>query len=61
MRESSISVIFGEGSQIQAYGGGPITALWDKLLGQTETAAEALAIAQPEIQSHLDQYWADRA
>ena len=61
MRESSISVIFGEGSQIQAYGGGPVTVLWDKLLGQTESAAEALAIAQPEIQSHLDQYWADRA
>ena len=61
MRESSISVIFGEGSQIHAYGGGPVTVLWDKLLGQTETAAEALKIAQPEIQSHLDQYWADRA
>ena len=40
---------------------GPVTVLWDKLLGQTETAAEALKIAQPEIQSHLDQYWADRA
>ena len=61
MRESTISVIFGEGSQINAYRGGAITVLWDKLLGQTETAAEALAVAQPEIQSHLDQYWADRA
>ena len=61
MRDSSISCIFGEGSQIHAYGGGPITVFWDKLLGQTETAAEALAIAQPEIQTQVDQYWADRA
>lgn len=61
MRSSSISTIFGEGSQIGAYGGGPITVLWDKLLGQTETAEEALKIAQPEIQAQLDQYWADRA
>lgn len=61
MRNSSISVIFGEGSQLGAYGGGPINVLWDKLLGQTETAAEALKVAQPEIQTHLDQYWADRA
>ncbi len=61
MRNGSISTIFGEGSQLHAYGGGPITVLWDKLLAQTETAEEALKIAQPEIQSHLDQYWADRA
>ncbi|MEM7537519.1 MAG: sugar ABC transporter substrate-binding protein [Chloroflexota bacterium] len=61
MRTSSISCIFGEGSQIHAYGGGPVTVFWDKLLGQTETAEEALKIAQPEIQIQLDQYWADRA
>ena len=61
MRESSISVIFGEGTQLGAYSGGPITTLWDKLLGQTETAAEALKIAQVEIQELVDQYWADRA
>ena len=61
MRDSSISVIFGEGSQIDAYRGGAITNLWDKLLGQTETAEEALKIAQVEIQDHLDLYWADRA
>lgn len=61
MRDSSISVIFGEGSQLHAYGGGPIGVLWDKLLGQTDTAAEALKIAQPEIQAELDRYWADRA
>ncbi|MCB0125074.1 MAG: extracellular solute-binding protein, partial [Caldilineaceae bacterium] len=46
MRNSSISVIFGEGTQLGAYSGGPITTLWDKLLGQTETAAEALKVAQ---------------
>jgi len=61
MRDSSISVIFGEGTQLGAYSGGPITTLWDKLLGQTESAEEALKIAQVEIQSHVDQYWADRA
>lgn len=61
MRDSSISAIFGQGSQLGAYGGGPITVLWDKLLGQTETAEQALKIAQPEIQAQLDQYWKDRA
>ena len=61
MRDSSISAIFGQGAQIGAYGGGPIQVLWDKLLGQTESAEQALKIAQPEIQSHLDQYWAERA
>jgi hypothetical protein len=61
MRDSSISAIFGQGAQIGAYGGGPIQVLWDKLLGQTESAEQALKIAQPEIQTHLDQYWKDRA
>jgi len=61
MRNSSISVIFGEGTQLGAYSGGPITTLWDKLLGQTETAEEALKIAQVEIQDHVDQYWAERS
>jgi hypothetical protein len=61
MRDSSISAIFGQGAQIGAYGGGPIQVLWDKLLGQTESAEQAIKIAQPEIQTHLDQYWKDRA
>ena len=61
MRSSSISVIFGEGTELGAYSGGPITTLWDKLLGQTETAEEALKVAQTEIQALVDQYWADRA
>jgi len=61
MREGSTPLIMGEGSPIHAYGGGPITALWDKLLGQQETAAEALAIANEEIQAVLDEYWRERA
>lgn len=61
MRNSSISVIFGQGTELGAYSGGPITSLWDKLLGQTETAEEALAVAQTEIQALVDQYWAERA
>ncbi|MCB0062908.1 MAG: extracellular solute-binding protein, partial [Caldilineaceae bacterium] len=61
MRNSSISVIFGEGTELGAYSGGPITTLWDKLLGQTETAEEALKVAQPEIQALVDQYWAERS
>ncbi|MEZ4677651.1 MAG: hypothetical protein R2932_25895 [Caldilineaceae bacterium] len=44
-----------EGTQLGAYSGGPITTLWDKLLGQTETAEEALKIAQTEIQDLVDQ------
>jgi multiple sugar transport system substrate-binding protein len=61
MRNSSISVIFGQGTQLGAYSGGPITTLWDKLLGQTDTAEEALKIAQVEIQELVDQYWAERS
>ncbi|MEZ4661721.1 MAG: hypothetical protein R2911_29570 [Caldilineaceae bacterium] len=60
MRNSSISVIFGQGTELGAYSGGPITTLWDKLLGQTETAEEALKIAQTDIQTLVDQYWAER-
>jgi multiple sugar transport system substrate-binding protein len=61
MREGATPLIMGEGSPIHAYGGGPITALWDKLLGQQQPAAEALAIANTEIQAVLDQYWKDKA
>ena len=61
MADSSVSVIFGEGAQLNAYGGNAIAVLWDKLLAQTETAEEALKIAQVEIQTELDRYWADRA
>ena len=60
MRAGATSLIMGKGSPIGAYGGGPITALWDKLLGTQETAAEALKIANPEIQAILDQYWQDK-
>lgn len=60
MREGATPLIMGEGSPIHAYGGGPITALWDKLLGQQQEAAEALKIANEEIQAVLDQYWKDK-
>jgi multiple sugar transport system substrate-binding protein len=60
MREGATPLIMGEGSVIHAYGGGPITALWDKLLGLQQPAAEALAIANTEIQAALDQYWKDK-
>ncbi|NIP25349.1 MAG: extracellular solute-binding protein [Phycisphaerae bacterium] len=61
MREGSTPVILGEGAQIHAYGGGPITSLWDKLLGLQATAAEAVPEANVEIQRELDEYWRDRA
>lgn len=61
MADSSVSVIFGEGAQIHAYGGNAVDVLWDKLLAQTETAEEALKVAQPAMQEELDRYWADRA
>jgi hypothetical protein len=60
MRNGSTPVIFGEGSTFDAYGGGPITSLWDKLLGQQETAEEALKAANTEIQTLLDDYWSSR-
>ncbi|MHB0856016.1 MAG: extracellular solute-binding protein [Anaerolineae bacterium] len=61
MREGATPVIMGEGAQINAYGGGPITALWDALLGLQMTAEEAVAEYGPQIQAELDTYWADRA
>ena len=60
MREGATPLIMGEGSPINAYGGGPITALWDKLLGLQAPAAEALTVANGEIQAVLDQYWKDK-
>jgi multiple sugar transport system substrate-binding protein len=57
MREGTTPVIFGEGSQMNAYGGGPITKLWDTLLGQLATAQEAITELDPEIQRNLDDYW----
>ena len=61
MREGATPLIMGEGSPIHAYGGGPITSLWDKLLGLQQPAAEAVRIANEEIQTVLDQYWRDKA
>jgi multiple sugar transport system substrate-binding protein len=60
MREGSTPLIMGKGATINAYGGAPITALWDKLLGQQQPAAEALKIANTDIQAALDQYWKDK-
>jgi len=61
MRNGSTPVIMGEGTTIGSYGGGPLAVLWDKLLGQQETAAEALKVANEEIQTELDLYWSARA
>lgn len=61
MRNGSTPVIMGAGTTIGAYGGGPLAVLWDKLLGQQETAAEALKVANEEIQRELDLYWSERA
>ncbi len=61
MAEGATPVVFGEGSEINAYGGAPITALWDKLLGLQETADVAVPAANAEIQVLLDQYHAARA
>jgi hypothetical protein len=61
MREGATPLIMGKGATIHAYGGAPITALWDKLLGQQATAADALKVANTEIQAALDQYWKDKA
>jgi multiple sugar transport system substrate-binding protein len=57
MREGATPVIFGKGSQMNAYGGGPINSLWDTLLGTLKPAKDAIAEAQPEIQRQLDDYW----
>ncbi len=61
MAEGATPVVFGEGSQMHAYGGAPITSLWDKLLGLQETAETAVKTANMEIQALLDQYHAERS
>lgn len=60
MREGATPLIMGKGATINAYGGAPITSLWDKLLGLQQPAAEALKTANTEIQAALDQYWKDK-
>ncbi|MCC6169362.1 MAG: extracellular solute-binding protein [Caldilineaceae bacterium] len=61
MREGATPLIQGEGSPMNAYGGGPITNLWDTLLGLQKPAAEAVPEANAEIQRLLDEYWQARA
>ena len=61
MREGSTPVIFGDGSQIHSYGGGPISALWDTLLGLQADAQTAVTEANPEIQRIVDEYWSFKA
>jgi ABC-type glycerol-3-phosphate transport system substrate-binding protein len=60
MREGATPLIMGQGAEIHSYGGGPITALWDAVLGLQKEPAQALAEANPEIQRILDTYWRDR-
>ena len=37
-----------------------LQVLWDKLLGNQQKAAEAVKIANVELQKALDEYWANR-
>jgi multiple sugar transport system substrate-binding protein len=60
MREGATPFILGKGTDMNAYGGGPITSLWDALLGLQMTAEEAIRHYNPEIQAELDRYWAAR-
>jgi len=60
MREGATPVIFGKGTDLNAYGGAPIQAIWDALLGLQMTADEAIKRYGPDIQTAIDQYWADR-
>jgi multiple sugar transport system substrate-binding protein len=58
MREGDTPMVLGEGGKVNAYGGGPLNTLWDKLLGNQEPAASAVKTANAEIQTALDEYWA---
>jgi hypothetical protein len=60
MREGATPLIMGQGTELSAYGGGPITKLWDALLGLQQTATEAVPPANDEIQRLLDDYWKSR-
>lgn len=60
MREGATPLIMGQGATINAYGGGPITSMWDAVLGLQKKAADALAEAEPQIQAALDDYWKGR-
>ena len=60
MREGSTPLIMGQGSELGAYGGGPINKLWDALLGLQKTAKEAVPEANTGIQALLDDYWKTR-
>jgi multiple sugar transport system substrate-binding protein len=61
MREGSTPMVLGEGGEFNAYGGGPLQVLWDKLLGNTTPTEQAVNEANVELQASLDKYWAERA
>jgi len=60
MREGDTPMVLGEGGKFNAYGGGPLNVLWDKLLGNQQKADQAVKIANVELQKSLDEYWANR-
>jgi multiple sugar transport system substrate-binding protein len=60
MREGATPLIMGQGTELNAYGGGPINKLWDQLLGLQKTAKEAVPEANDGIQALLDDYWKSR-
>jgi multiple sugar transport system substrate-binding protein len=61
MREGSTPMVLGEGGEFNAYGGGPLQVLWDKLLGNQVPTQQAVEEANVELQDSLDRYWAERA
>lgn len=61
MREGSTPLIMGQGTELNAYGGGPINKLWDALLGNQKMAKDAVAEANEGIQAMLDDYWKTHA
>lgn len=60
MREGATPLIMGQGTELNAYGGGPINKLWDQLLGLQKTAKDAVPEANDGIQKLLDDYWKSR-
>jgi multiple sugar transport system substrate-binding protein len=60
MREGSTPLIMGQGTQLTAYGGGPLDKLWQQLLGTQKMAKDAVAEANDGLQAELDNYWKSR-
>lgn len=60
-RDGTTPLIMGQGSTINAYGGGPLDSMWSGMVGLQLTGKQAVEKYEPKLQAVLDKYWAARS